>query len=166
MSFRDYAFVELVELLDGAPTEQIGTSFRISKRDIRQLPKKFEPKAAPKLSLERIGSLQYGSEIAQNLAAKSIMAPAVVSPRVLLPALFATLGHAICNNRRSVEIIIRYKDDSFRTETLETDQFEPFENNIGEGTRQFGEWLIAISENARSLEFFFSISPVSQNLIH
>jgi len=173
MSFRDHAFVELVELLDGAPTEQIGASFRIHKRDIRELPKRFAPKAAPKLSSEKIATLsekqtedQYGAEIARKHADKFMMPPTVVPPRVLLPGLFATLGHAICDNRRSVEVLIRYKVNGAKRETLKASQFEPFENNIAEGTRQFGEWLIAVAENARSLEFFFSMNPVPQKLIH
>jgi hypothetical protein len=171
MSFNEYAFQDVLEILNERPSETLLLGLMITKKNIISLPKKYEPKKEPRYGLDSAASvtqaalLRKAPEAAEAFEKGKVKnkGGAVVPPHISLPAIFASVAEHICNRKGSVEIVLEASSGVRSSFAIDATFFEPYRDDIVGGTRAFFDGLLKKSENARELKIYFDFKPPALN---
>ncbi len=134
--------------------------FGLIKADMESIPKKYELLKNPNFKEHAI-SLVSPAESARLMpvlkgleSSGKLKTGARVDETILMPALFSTLGYALCAQGRSLKAHVQANRSS-------TELFQPYENNIQEGTRKFCHLLARKSHGAKEMELFVFFKPLT-----
>lgn len=142
MSFEDYAIVEHVSAIRGAPNERVGINIGFSARDLLNLFQMTEAQLVmrPHASLDgkeatrsQIDTVSFNRGIEDNKIQSSVVA----NSTILMPSFYSTVGFA-AKLARPINLFADNMDTSQRTvRPLDPKTFLDFEDKILIGTKAF-----------------------------